>query len=430
MPNYTINDTNLRVEIVPPKGHTIHGGQVAVAAMCKKLGLWQLLRAQPALDRRRDKTRGFSPEVMAAQIILGLCGGGASLADAERLGQDKSLKKILGVRRFADQTQLGEWLRELGEEGAQALKEVSRKLVARALPQCPEPRVRSGGEMEVFFDDTQIEVHGKKIEGAAINYNGDLALGWQVLYAGPFIAEQEVTGDNTPVSEHLGAFVQRAQPLWANTPRYLYADCASSEGKHLDLVKAHFPRWSISYTKWTSPLERTAQEQPARVWQQQGESFHAFIRHMPEGAGQPHLYAVKRWRKPDELFDRYTFCACEESTRAPASVWERHAIKGEREKMFSQLLSDLDLHHPPCLQLNANRAYYTLASIAYNILTALKHIELPDEHQQWRVRSIIRHLLTLPAKLSRHARGLVLRIYAPAGQMNWWRIWQEKHAPG
>jgi hypothetical protein len=73
--------------------------------------------------------------------------------------------------------------------------------------------------------------------------------------------------------------------------------------------------------------------------------------------------------------------------------------------MFSQLLTDLDLHHPPCLALVANQALSTLAALACNALTALKLSELPAEHHGWRVRTLIRHLPNLPAKLSRHARG-------------------------
>lgn len=73
---YTLDDSKLRIEIVPVKGHTVHGGQVAVAAMCKRLGLWKLIRREPALDPRTDQTRGFAPEVMAAQLIVTLCCGG------------------------------------------------------------------------------------------------------------------------------------------------------------------------------------------------------------------------------------------------------------------------------------------------------------------------------------------------------------------
>ena len=235
-----------------------------------------------------------------------------------------------------------------------------------------------------------------------------------------------LTGDNTPVSAHLSGLIEANLRLWAGTPAYFFADSASSEGKHLDLVRQSFGRWSISYKRWTEPLERVAAAQPASAWTAYEESNYAFVRHQPGGCAQPQLYAVRRWRGKDELFDRYAFCACEDGSRAPKSVWDRHDLKGERERMFSQLLTDLDLHHPPCLSLEANRAFYCLAALAYNVLTALKLLELPAGHHAWRVRTLIRHLPTLPAKLSRHARGLVLRLYCPAGWLDWWRLWRER----
>ena len=184
--------------------------------------------------------------------------------------------------------------------------------------------------------------------------------------------------------------------LWADTPAYFYADAASSEGNHLDLVRQTFGRWSVSFNHWTDPLERVAAEQPASAWTAYEESHYAFVRHQPEGCSQPQAYAVRRWLGIDQLFDRYAFCACEDGSRTPKSVWGHHDQKGKRERMFAQLLTDLDLHRPPCLSLEANRAFYALAALAYNVLTALK-------------------LLELPAELSRHARGLVGCIARPAG---------------
>ncbi len=64
------------MEVVPAKGHTVHGGQVAVAAMCKKLGLWARIRAERTLAPRRDRTRGFAPEVMAAQLVVACAAAG------------------------------------------------------------------------------------------------------------------------------------------------------------------------------------------------------------------------------------------------------------------------------------------------------------------------------------------------------------------
>jgi len=37
---YTLAERKLTIETAPAKGHTVHGGQVAVTATGKKLGLW------------------------------------------------------------------------------------------------------------------------------------------------------------------------------------------------------------------------------------------------------------------------------------------------------------------------------------------------------------------------------------------------------
>ena len=50
-----------------------------------------------------------------------------SLADAERLNEDTALKALLGIEAFADQTTLGEWLREVGEPGWEAVRRINRE---------------------------------------------------------------------------------------------------------------------------------------------------------------------------------------------------------------------------------------------------------------------------------------------------------------
>ena len=82
-----------------------------------------------------------------------------------------------------------------------------------------------------------LEVTGAKIEGAALNYEGRRALGWQCLFVGPFLADQVLTGDNTPVGAHLSGLIEANLRLWAGTPAYFFADSASSEGKHLVLLR-------------------------------------------------------------------------------------------------------------------------------------------------------------------------------------------------
>ena len=55
-----------------------------------------------------------------------------------------------------------------------------------------------------------------------------------------------------------------------------------------------------------------------------------------------------------------------------AAVFERHHLKGAKEQGFSEVLSGLDLHHPPCTDLMANQAFYAIAMLAYNVLISLR----------------------------------------------------------
>jgi hypothetical protein len=103
----------------------------------------------------------------------------------------------------------------------------------------------------------------------------------------------------------------------------------------------------------------------------------------------------------------------------PQAIFERHQLKGAKEQGFHPLLSDLDLHHPPCLELVANQAFYAIAVLACNLLTALRLMELPDDAQGWRIRTIIQHRLTVPVTISRHARYQRARLCVPAGWLHW-----------
>jgi hypothetical protein len=200
----------------------------------------------------------------------------------------------------------------------------------------------------------------------------------------------------------------------------------------LEVVNRHLDAWSISYNKWTGPLERQAGALPDLAWSAvettrwhdgtEHLAQYAWQRHQPGGCETAKLFATVRHKASEgELFWRYAFVVCQEQTGRPQAVFEHHRLKGDKERGLGELLGDLDLHHPPCQQLQANQAFYALASLAYNLLQALKLLHLPAEDQPKRVRTLIRHLLLLPVELKRHARRLTACLYVPAGWVAWWR---------
>ena len=85
--------------------------------MTGEFGLWKRVREEPALDPRTHKGRGYGPVVYVTALLFSFTSGGDSLVDAERLEDDESLKLLLGVKKLPDQSAIGEWLRNVGEEG-------------------------------------------------------------------------------------------------------------------------------------------------------------------------------------------------------------------------------------------------------------------------------------------------------------------------
>ena len=90
---------------------------------------------------------------------------------------------------------------------------LSRIRITRSTPVWWPWRIWRYGQQEVFFDDTQLEVQGKHFEGAAINYHGDLALSWQTLWVGPFLADSHI-GSPKDVSDQLPSMLDRNRDLW------------------------------------------------------------------------------------------------------------------------------------------------------------------------------------------------------------------------
>ena len=271
---YTLKLRKFSVEFRDWRQASTHGGQLAVAALLDQFGLKDRVRRELALDPRRHKGKGFAPRVYVTQLLYSFTSGGVSLADAERLNDNGPLKAFLGIAQFPDQTAVGEWLRDIGQPGWEALRRINRAFVQWAFERAEPARYRPAGRTECFFDNTQIEVSGSSFEGAAINYEGNLALSWQVLLVGPFVADQILgaTSDTkeSPASDQAGKDVSNRLPelseanaaLWPKDRGYLYADSASSAGKYLETIQRHFSAWSVSYNKWTGPLETKAAELP------------------------------------------------------------------------------------------------------------------------------------------------------------------------
>jgi len=440
--HYSLKPRKFQIELRSARSSSVHGGQLALIGILRQSGFIDWIADYPEFDHRKNSNRGFDPEVYIIATIISGCSGGASLSDVEELGSDQALLKLLGLKKVPDQSALGEWLRALDDAGRDALKTLNRRLCTWILHQCPKQKYCYGAtEEEWFFDDTQIEVTGKKFEKATTNYNGDTALGWQTLWRGPLILECQLGGQRD-LSESFATFCQNSAHLRETGNHYLYADSGSSAGHDLHHAQDHFTRHSISYNKWTTPLDRAAAGLPESTWvpatlepwrggQKHLVSYH-WIEHQPKGCTSARLYAVLRHKREDDMFWQYCYIEVEKDRgTTPAqskAAFERHRLKGESERRFSEVLSDMGLHRPPCHSLGANDAWYTLGAIAYKLLGAMKLLVLPEQDLAKRPRTIMQRLLLLPMELKAHARQIKAIISVCAERLKVWEaIFHEWH---
>lgn len=433
---------------------TAHGGQLIVEALAKDFGLWRKLAACELIDPRKDKSRGFSPEAIVAQLVFSFCSGGVSLSDAGRLGTDKALGELLGMDRWAEETTIGEWLRGQNEAGLRAFWGIIREFVGWVMKKASAKRVRRNGQVEVFFDDTQIEVEGRQFEGVEVNYEGKRSYSWQTMWVGPFLADAEWGPGNREVSECLGSTLEATASLWEDAAREgkarFYADSGSSAGKYLNLLDQRGWDWTVSYNKWTDVLDRLSAEMGEDQWGEAREAIgrngepiieqFGWVKHQPgEECKRVQIFAVVRYKAKDggDLFWRYAYVVGGGNLQqkrihepgAARDVFERHHKKGAKEQGFHQLLGDMDLHHPPCLKSLANAFYYAVGALSFNLLMAVRVLLLDEDQQTWTVRKLIRFWLTVPVKLSSHAHRRRARLFVPKASLRWWRLFLQTHYP-
>ena len=120
------------------------------------------------------------------------------------------------------------------------------------------------------------------------------------------------------------------------------------------------------------------------------QELFAWLWNQIEGFETPQAFAVARSKAADERFWRYYFVVTHSADGSLQAVFERHRMKGDRERLFSEVVGILDLNQPLCQSLAAIRAYYALANLANNVRQGLSaHI------QPQRVRKLIHQLLLL-----------------------------------
>jgi hypothetical protein len=401
--------------------------------MCKRFGLWEKLAKARELNALSDPESGFSPDTLAAQLIFLFTSGRTSLQQFDHVQHDAVMLESVGLAKAADTKTVVRWLESQTPASVAELRAINAGLVQDVLKKAPPARVRGNDStMRVVYEDCQLRVETQEFESARLDDDGFLVLTKYVLWAGPFPLELGIDGPEALFGDKLD-LLHRYRHLWNDTACHFFSDTDGCTGEQMTEVrKGGFTQWSVRNLAWREQLWKIAAGLPEAAWFGNVRRLHgitenyARIYHTLEGTSLPQAFAVARWRGSQvDAPWQYVFLACEPgSAREPEDIFAYHRMrgKGEEEDHAIPFFTELGLRHPPCRSLIANQAFYALATIAWNILMALRVLEMPDRAQGWWVETIVHNLLHVPATQAKHANQTLLQLVLPAFREHrtWW----------
>ena len=413
--------------------------------------------------RIKQRDRGFDEATYVESFLVLNAVGGDCVEDFDQLREDAGLAEMLGhavpsaeaARKFLypfhDEAKIDEAQRELaadrvamipGESAPlRALAAVNQDVVQELGRRCAGQKIAT-----VDLDATIIESWKREAkptyEGTA-GYPPVLALWAEMNVA----LADEFRDGNVPAHQQLLPITQRAFQALPETVAEFYfrGDAACDEESLLswlrDESRAGGPQGRIGFAvsaRMHASLRAEIVATPDAQWQSYSEDSAAIkecaeVDYVPEETPEnryrePLRYVAIRIRKKQgELFAdgsavKYFSVITNMWDWTPKRLlqWQREKA-GSIEAAHDVIKNELAGGGMPCGRFGANAAWFRLAVLTYNVLTALKRLALPPELLAARPKRLRFLIFYTPGKLIHHARRTLLRLARSWNRFGNWR---------
>jgi len=386
-------------------------GVMLVAALAQRLGVEALAGRLVRLRRDRPGAANAGRKVMA--LIFAMVLGADSIDDAGVLRAGRT-RRLLGGWVPAPST-LGTFLRAFTFGHVRQLDALLGRSLERAWAAGAGP---GEGRLVVDVDSFVGEVCGRLKQGAAYGYT-------HLLGYHPILATRADTREALHIRLRKGSantqkgilrftdeLIARVNRAGATGEKLLRADSGFWNTKVFERLERAGWQYSIG-VRMIKTVSAAVDAIPEDAWQA--------IDYPEDGEAQiaQTIYAgrrliVRRTRLlgvQAELWpDWRHFCLITNRTDDIAIVEGEHREHAVVEQVIADL-KDQALAHFPSGDFHANGAWTVLAALAHNLLRWTQLLGLPDTTVR-AARTLRRWLLSIPGRLTRHARGWTLHLPA------------------
>jgi hypothetical protein len=416
-----------------------HAGLLPLARLAENVGFAGLTRERI----RIPGPAGAHPDAKLLSLVAGMAAGADSIDDLDVLRTGAMDRLFRGIR--APST-LGTFLRGFGLGQATALDTVAAQVLIRLVHQAGGRLLPGAGDYAIVDLDSKISrVYGRHKAGA--NYGYTHERGYHFLtatlatpIAAPVIVATRLRGGQADTRRGAASFLRQAirtaHGCGATGQLLVRADSGYYVCSLIHAVADAGARFSITM-RWHAGLHTLIEGIAERDWQpityatpvfdedtgtwihtaQVAETtYTAFTNPTahPEGPITARLivrrYRVETRTEQGELFPvwRYQTIFTNTGLDIVAAEKQHRGRAGTIEQVFADL-NNSALAHFPSGQFHANAAWLTLAALTHNLLRTLG-VLASQFHARARTGTIRRQLITVPARLTRTARRLTLRL--------------------
>jgi Transposase DDE domain group 1 len=386
-------------------------GIALVATLAQRLGIEALAGRLVGLRRDRPGAANAGRKVMA--LIYAMALGADSIDDTEVLRAGRT-RRLLGGWLPAPST-LGTFLRAFTFGHVRQLDALLGQALERAWQAGAGP---GDGRLVIDVDSFVGEVCGRLKQGAAYGYT-------RLLGYHPILATRADTREALHIRLRKGSantqkgmlrfceeLIARVDRAGATGVKLLRADSGFWNTKVFERLEQAGWQYSIG-VRMIKTVRAAVEAIPEESWQRidYPDDGEAQIAETTYGGRRLIIRRTRLVGSQAELWpDWRHFCFITNRTNHIAVVEAEHRDHAVVEQVISDL-KDQALAHFPSGQFNANGAWTVLAVLAHNMLRWTQLLGLPGTTVR-AARTLRRRLLSIPGRLTSHARGWTLHLPA------------------
>jgi len=388
-------------------------GIIVARDLVKRLGIAEAIDGELSLLQRH---RPYTESDHVVSMVYNFLTGGEVLLDLERLQGERSFLQVIGAEQFPDPTTAGDFLARFTDEDIGVFQKVMEEVQGRAFELLEEGKKRRG---TIDSDSSLYEVYGEKKEGADFSYTNC----WS--YSGLHLTLSE-TGDvlyqelregnrhsSDGVTEVLPGIIERVKKhfcevrfrgdsafykkdlveicdgrcveffIVADQTKRLMGKVFELDGDAWKFFRGKEKQGHTVGSKGGKRKKRrnyrravALKRKPALKYK--GRAEVASFQYQPTGWEKAYRFVVKRTElveKGDQLslsegMKSYAYhIIVTNSRRSDAAVMCIAQRRANQENLIKDFKEGLGLSHVPTGRFNANKIYFKIAALAWNIKT-------------------------------------------------------------